>query len=845
MSYMPDEVYYVFVNFKIGNYNASPLPPQHVQSVSLERFNGEGSCFAKGQIVLYDETALKVEHELAKAGLSNECEFSFGYVGPNAPKSPTFKMKVTDWTTQFKNDGSMTLNIEITSDAAPSYAKPKADTYENMKIEDIIKKIAKEEGWKVRADSIEPIQPVYENNPNVTSVTGPNDTSSKKLKTFVRSMQPAPQFIRQVLAPECKAQKDGESGYTLFFSDCDGKDVAEIEVPSDGGGDGGGFVGKVVDFLNKVSSFIGEFFSLGSEVNALQKLNGESVMTEKTDVGSIGGDIGAVLGVVSSTASKFGGGNSENYTDTPSTNATVYFRPRARSGKISSGNTNQKTEAAATVANASPTANQTQQAQAAGNSAWRAELTKGVDAEYCFEIGTGNTPRATVISFNPTYKGTILWGAGGESTQGNAVDANKNTLMQGTSAQDVLGVLSQAITQGTSRILQSSSASREELENMAAFLHKAAGQKHESATMEIFGDPNMQLTKTVSVLMLTKYGQPHHTSGKWLITGIKDTIQGGTYTTTLELKPDSGSNAGNGAAGTNKAGADGNGSGGATHAVAADASVQKAIDWAISIANDDSHGYSQASREGPDYDCSSFVYSAFEYAGFGVIENCTSWPGHPGNCETMPGDFKAAGFEMMPFDKDNLQVGDILWHEDHTEIFLGNNQRVGAHGCNGKAKPDQISVTDMYYTDWTHIFRYPVHTPNPQLQEQNPNPEGAKTFNASAYYPDGGGFRTAYGVSLEGKTINSHYMAVNPDTIPYGTVCYITFPEPYTHLSGKWVAVDTGGYFNNHPDAIDLMFGSGYVEENRRAATEFGRRDVLLSITNEKLSVAEAEHWRE
>ena len=43
--------------------------------------------------------------------------------------------------------------------------------------------------------------------------------------------------------------------------------------------------------------------------------------------------------------------------------------------------------------------------------------------------------------------------------------------------------------------------------------------------------------------------------------------------------------------------------------------VEQAISWAISIANDNSHGYSMTSRWGPDYDCSSFVISAFRNAG--------------------------------------------------------------------------------------------------------------------------------------------------------------------------------------------------------------------------------------
>ena len=35
--------------------------------------------------------------------------------------------------------------------------------------------------------------------------------------------------------------------------------------------------------------------------------------------------------------------------------------------------------------------------------------------------------------------------------------------------------------------------------------------------------------------------------------------------------------------------------------------IEKAVEWAISIANDNSHGYDQAHRDGPDYDCSSLI----------------------------------------------------------------------------------------------------------------------------------------------------------------------------------------------------------------------------------------------
>ena len=66
--------------------------------------------------------------------------------------------------------------------------------------------------------------------------------------------------------------------------------------------------------------------------------------------------------------------------------------------------------------------------------------------------------------------------------------------------------------------------------------------------------------------------------------------------------------------------------------------MEKAVAWALQVAADNRHGYSQGaenatsnnpytgSREGPDYDCSSLVYHALEHAGFPVI---AAWQKNP------------------------------------------------------------------------------------------------------------------------------------------------------------------------------------------------------------------------
>ena len=143
-------------------------------------------------------------------------------------------------------------------------------------------------------------------------------------------------------------------------------------------------------------------------------------------------------------------------------------------------------------------------------------------------------------------------------------------------------------------------------------------------------------------------------------------------------------------------------------AKAASPIVERAISWAISIANDNSHGYSRSNRWGPDYDCSSFVISAFRNAGVNV--GAATYTGN------MRAQFTQHGFRWIPWSQlggaSNLQRGDILLNEvQHTEIYLGNNQNVGAHSNRGYPQTGdqtgtEISVSGYYYHPWNGVLRY-------------------------------------------------------------------------------------------------------------------------------------------
>ena len=56
--------------------------------------------------------------------------------------------------------------------------------------------------------------------------------------------------------------------------------------------------------------------------------------------------------------------------------------------------------------------------------------------------------------------------------------------------------------------------------------------------------------------------------------------------------------------------------------------IESACTWAVGIANDNSHGYDQIHRQGPDYDCSSLVINAYEQAGVKVKEAGATYTGN-------------------------------------------------------------------------------------------------------------------------------------------------------------------------------------------------------------------------
>lgn len=146
-------------------------------------------------------------------------------------------------------------------------------------------------------------------------------------------------------------------------------------------------------------------------------------------------------------------------------------------------------------------------------------------------------------------------------------------------------------------------------------------------------------------------------------------------------------------------------------AVSGDAN-KDALAWAVDIANDDRHGYSQSTRWGnPNYDCSSLVISAYEEAGIPVHSKYGAT--YTGN---MRKAFLASGqFEWIPWSEVKvLCKGDVLLDEDsHTEMYYGKSDgqylTVGAHtnrdGRDGDSSGSEINIKPFSH-HWDGVLHY-------------------------------------------------------------------------------------------------------------------------------------------
>ena len=205
--------------------------------------------------------------------------------------------------------------------------------------------------------------------------------------------------------------------------------------------------------------------------------------------------------------------------------------------------------------------------------------------------------------------------------------------------------------------------------------------------------------------------------------------------------------------------------------------IQKAVSWAEKIAADDSHGYSQAHRNGPDYDCSSFVGTALSKAGFAVSEYSTTR-----NLESqlIKCEFKKCN---APWKRGDIHLAAghhvTMSTDDSHIVHASQSENGGIDGETGDQTGREICVRSYYCLPYSNLVHYRYKgNDEPQNMISSPvKPESARSFNrkiAGAYHTN-----DRYNLRV-GAGMNKHVIL----TLPTGTGV-----RNYGYYTGEWYLV--------------------------------------------------------
>lgn len=146
--------------------------------------------------------------------------------------------------------------------------------------------------------------------------------------------------------------------------------------------------------------------------------------------------------------------------------------------------------------------------------------------------------------------------------------------------------------------------------------------------------------------------------------------------------------------------------------------IEKAVSWMEEIANDNSHGYDQTHRNGPNYDCSSFLGTALSKAGFSVSASSTT--------RNLKKQLESCGFKPCnkPWKRGDihLKVGKhVVTSTDSTHIVHASINEKGktTGGKSGDQTGKEICIRNYYdYMDgWDYHYRYDIAKVLPTLKK--------------------------------------------------------------------------------------------------------------------------------
>lgn len=165
--------------------------------------------------------------------------------------------------------------------------------------------------------------------------------------------------------------------------------------------------------------------------------------------------------------------------------------------------------------------------------------------------------------------------------------------------------------------------------------------------------------------------------------------------------------------------------------------IETAVAWAEQIAADDRHGYSQVNRNGPDYDCSSFVGTALSKASFAVSKYSTT--------RNLESQLIKCGFKKCnaPWKRGDIHLAAghhvTMSTDDSHIVHASQSENGGIDGKTGDQTGREICIRTYYGLPYSNLVHY-RYNGNGEPQQITPapvKPESARSFDrkiAGAYH---------------------------------------------------------------------------------------------------------------
>lgn len=277
--------------------------------------------------------------------------------------------------------------------------------------------------------------------------------------------------------------------------------------------------------------------------------------------------------------------------------------------------------------------------------------------------------------------------------------------------------------------------------------------------------------------------------------------------------------------------------------------IETATQWMINLAADDTHGYSQDNRWGPDYDCSSAIITAWETAGVPVKSNGALATG------SMYKAFLKSGFEDVTSQVNmatqaGMKYGDVLLRlkngdtGGHTVMYIGNSQIVHASSANGHPESGdqtgkEICVRSYYNGNWTYALRY--------TGESSGGVTGDATIRAfqtwlNSNYSAGLTVDGKYGSNTKKAAIKAYQkiLGVTADGV-FGAASKAAVKTLKSGSRGNDVHIMQGMLYCRgfNPNGVDGIFGSGcttavknFQSSKGLAADGYAGKDTMYALYN-------------